>query len=169
MPSVLKLDTIKSTTGNEALTIHESGVPLLNVPAFHVTRITSVQNVTSSTTTKIEFNSTVFDTNSFWDGSNFRYTPQIAGYYYFFSTVYCQGTGITSIESFLYKNGSVAVSGPFIVSSSQNNLITAPVQSVIYLNGTSDYVEAYGFSNGTSPRFLNDAATLFSGYLVRAA
>lgn len=163
--SLLKVNTVETSllqnTGG-------TGSPAIReMPAFHVTRATSNQSVTSSSITKVQFNSVVFDTNSWWDQSNFRYTPQIAGYYYFFSTVYCQGSGITGIESFLYKNGTRTIDGPYIISASTTDLITAPVQGMLYLNGTTDYAEAYGLTNGTSPAFNSASGTLFSGFLVR--
>jgi len=162
-------------SGNTAISISPEGIatfaqpPLTAIPTFSINRSSSAQNITSGVATKVQLNNIVFDSNNYWDSQNHRYTPQIAGYYYFFGTVYIQGLSVTGIEAFIYKNGSVLSLGPYIISGSTSDLITASVQVVSYMNGTSDYVELYGLSNGTNPTFLNSPATFFSGFLVRAA
>jgi hypothetical protein len=46
----------------------------------------------------------------------------------------------------------------------------ALVISLIYFNGSTDYVELYGLIQATSPVFIDDyTAQTLSGYLARAA
>jgi hypothetical protein len=53
-------------------------------PAFRAFRNTSVQNVTGDTFTKVELNAETFDTDSCFDSTtNYRFTPNKAGYYKF--------------------------------------------------------------------------------------
>ena len=172
MASVIKVDTIKSTTGNTALTISESGVPLLNVPAFRA-YLSTTQSISNSTETKVNIDTKTgaefFDTNDWFDTTNKRYVPQIAGYYQVNGVVRCGGTSQTVQVAILYKNGT-----RYSIGETQRgaSLVQVVVSDVIYLNGTTDYVELYGYITATSPtfNFVDSSATcIFSGFLVRAA
>ena len=71
--------------GQGALTVQKDGVTqgvFGNQPAFSVYLSSNQTGVTNSTSTKIQFNTKVFDTNSNFDSStNYRFTPTVAGYY----------------------------------------------------------------------------------------
>ena len=78
-----------------------------NTPAFLVTR-SGNQSIADSTTTKIQWNSELFDTDNTFDSStNYRFTPGVAGKY-----ILAAGTRASSFETsekmqlFFYKNGS---------------------------------------------------------------
>ena len=175
MPSVLKLDTIKSTTGNEALTIHESGVPLLNVPAFRA-YLDADQSVTSNVETKVQINvktgTNFFDTHGWFDTTNNRYVPQIPGYYSFNGLLRIGGASQTVQAIYFYKNGTTYSVGT-INRVATSSSIHIGHSDVIYLNGTTDYVELYGLVTATSGTIFDFASTtatcFFSGFLVRAA
>jgi len=65
-----------------------------NMPAFLVYPSASSTNLTSSTWTKIVFNTEVFDTNNNFDSTtNYRFTPTVAGYYQINLQVYCSSSG----------------------------------------------------------------------------
>jgi hypothetical protein len=169
MASVLKVDTIKSLTGNEAMTITESGVPLLKVPAFHVKLGANQTGVTTTTDTKVRFDEVVFDTNNYWDAANYRYTPQIAGYYQFNASLWGISTSEARVWVGFWKNG--VDTGVRQDSQLAANTITLLIQStshLIYLNGSTDYVETYGYIIGTTNSF-GAGYTHFSGFLVRGA
>ena len=170
MASVIKVDTIKSTTGNTALTISESGVPQLNVPLFKAIP-TANQNITSAAWTKVTLDNVLYDTNGYFDGTtNYRYTPQIAGYYQFHGYIRNNSSGLTTVSIDIYKNGSSGQEYRVIVSTS--SAVGTTVTTVMYMNGTTDYVELYGNITGTSPYFqyvLDSSSSFFEGFLVRAA
>jgi hypothetical protein len=177
MASVLKVDTIKSLAGNEAITISESGVPQLNVPAFRA-YLSSDQSITSGVSTKVNINSVSgnigFDTNSWFDTTNKRYVPQIAGYYQITGTIRVTGSSITRVIALLFKNGVQYEQGMAVNPSSTTSAQHFMVSSIVYLNGTTDYVELWGTVIATSPAFdiatASEYATCFlSGFLVRAA
>ena len=104
----LKVGTLTTSSGSGNITIG-SGVTLLsNVPAFEV-ELTSDQTISDGTVTTIQFNSTLIDTGSFWDSTNYRWLPTVAGKYY----VYAQANlGSDTVDSVLAtilrldKNGS---------------------------------------------------------------
>ena len=143
-----------------------------NGPAFRV-RLFGDQTVTNGVTTKVTLNSEIFDTaNCFDSTTNYRFTPNVAGYYQFNVT---QGASASSSLNYNYilisKNGttdSIAIYGPYGNVASYGAL-----SALIYLNGTTDYVELYAQLSGSGTLQLvgSSAAigTYLSGSLVRAA
>jgi len=154
--------TLPAATG----TVQVSG----NMPAFSVYR-SSNQSFTSNTISKIQFNAELFDTaNCFDSTTNYRFTPNVAGYYQINAQSRIRGTSSDNKILYIYKNGSnYAAMDNFALSI---EYFAISFSQVIYFNGTTDYVEVYGFSNGSNTTFLGDATILFtsfSGSLVRAA
>jgi hypothetical protein len=145
-------------------------MPAISVPAFRVHTETS-QNVTSNVETKAVLDIKDFDTNNWFDTSTYRYTPQIAGYYSFTGMLRIAGTTLTSQSASLFKNGSRIFSSFNRVSSSTP--VHVVVTDLIYLNGSTDYVELYGISSGASGTSFNyadnSATSILSGFLVRTA
>lgn len=173
MASVIKVDTIKSLTGNEAITISESGVPQLNVPAFRALA-TADQAVTSGTVTQVNLPNVQFDTNGWFSTSTYRYTPQIAGYYFFRGLLAANGTSMTTVNSYIRKNGNPYSLTTSRLATSTNQYIE--VSTIVYLNGSTDYVDHAGLvgaSSGAeffvSPGNETWATSTLEGFLVRAA
>jgi len=150
--------TLPAATG----TVMVSG----NMPAFSAT-MSAAQSITTGVYTKVQFNTEDFDTNSNYDTTNYRFTPTVAGYYQINLSIYATGTSLIQINLGFYKNGSLvkgtAVFGPNVSS------VGGMTSSIIYCNGSTDYIEAYGLISGTSPIFQNGNFTFFNGSLVRAA
>ena len=176
MASVIKVDTIKSTTGNTALTISESGVPQLNVPAFRA-YLSSDQSVTSGANAKVQIDSVTgtnfFDTDGWFDTANNRYVPQTAGYYLINGTIrIAAASAITRWLASIYKTGAAYEQGNAVNNTSTTAPQGAVVSTLVYLNGSTDYVELYGQITATTPRYdysTDSATALLSGFLVRAA
>lgn len=128
-------------------------------------------SISSSTWTKITLNTTVFDTDSAFNTSLYRFQPLVAGYYQLsggWLTATVAGTG-SSCYSALYKNGSLFA---YLDAVFVNVYSTVrPNGSIIvYMNGSTDYVELYGYSSGFSTSATNGYPyTYFTGSLVRAA
>jgi hypothetical protein len=133
-------------------------------PAFSA-YASSNQSISSSTQTKITFDTEVFDTNSNFASS--RFTPTVAGYYQvtggFSST---QSGSISRIILSIYKNGSNIYT--------VNDLLVTGYRfsgtGLVYCNGSTDYIEMYVLMVGTSPVLeAGSANTFFNGSMVRAA
>jgi len=142
--------------------------PNLQGPAFRATA-TSSQTFTVNVLTKVAFNSSIFDTNSNYDPTtNYRFTPKIAGYYQVTGTVSAQTTsGLTAIQANIYKNGSnyeIGNSPP----ASTYAYPYAQVTSLVYMNGSTDYVECYGVATGASGT-VTCQGTYFQAVMVRGA
>jgi len=148
--------------------------PTAGAPAFSAYLNTS-QSVTNSTWTKIQMNAEVFDTaNCFDSTTNYRFTPNIAGYYQFNLVVDCSYAGTTQKNNVIaiYKNGSIHKKS--YIQTDGTSIYGSPSLSVIIsMNGSTDYVEAYGYiGGGTSPIFYGTASavdTYFTGVFVRSA
>ena len=138
-----------------------------NMPAFSA-YATSNQTVSDATITKITFDTEEFDTNSNFASS--RFTPTVAGYYQVNSTVNCSQTALIDFVIWIYKNGSQYKRGFGFGGTAQAKFI-APVSTLVYLNGTTDYVEVYLYSDGTGSATVNASSqdVWFNGCLVRAA
>jgi hypothetical protein len=152
------------TSGN--IQLQYNGVA---APAFSAYRSSSQQSVTTSTWTKAQLQSENFDTaNCFDSTTNYRFTPNVAGYYQINGSLYFTSSSTTRAISALYKNGSEYTIGNYMASFN-NTQGVALVNALIYLNGSTDYVELYGFIQGTSPTFVDNAACSLNGCLLRGA
>lgn len=141
-----------------------------NGPAFSAYN-SAQQNLTSGVYTKVTLDVEDYDTNSCFASS--RFTPNVAGYYQINAQVYGTGssTAVQTVLSVLYKNGAQLQGGSFGALNSSTNGISN-LSIVVYLNGTTDYVELYGYIFGTSPNVPASSgafSTRMSGYLVRGA
>ncbi len=155
--------TLPDNTGT-ILTTATAGVPV-NGPAFSAYGTTAQQNVTANVATKVQLNAEAFDTNGNYDPTtNYRFTPTVAGYYQINYAVYPYTT-ITHIIAYLYKNGaSITFNQAF------GGAASAVGSCLVYMNGTTDYLELYASVAGTTPAIFNRAdLTYLNGSLARSA
>ena len=137
-----------------------------NGPAFSAYS-TAGTTVPDATHTKITYDSEDFDTNSNFASS--RFTPTVAGYYQINANNRFGPMTVSSNFLSIYKNGSQLVRGSGTsLSSSGFNYPT--VSSIVYFNGTTDYIEIYSYQNSGSSQ-TTDYGTVykFSGALIRSA
>ena len=169
MPTVIDGDTGVSQVQNGVIVQADlaSGVAGTG-PAFSVTMGAS-QSIANNTFTKLNFNTEVFDTNSNYDTATYRFTPNIAGYYQISVTFAIDNSGTNFVQTAaIFKNGvsSTRMWG----AGSTGQYAGSTATGVVYLNGSTDYVEAYGFQNtGGSRTVLGGENSSFYGVLVRAA
>jgi hypothetical protein len=139
-------------------------------PAFSAYS-TATQTVTANTFTKLQANVKEFDTASCYDNTtNYRFTPNVAGYY----QVTCQvnpssTTSVTRTLPALYKNGTVFKYGVDVNTATAGR---SQVSALVYLNGTTDYIEYYFLLNGVGTLSVASGGAVdsfFQAALVRAA
>lgn len=141
-------------------------------PAFRAFRNTSTQNVTGDTFTKVELNGETFDTDSCFDSTtNYRFTPTKAGYYKFTGSVdgEVQVSSSTYGRAAIYKNGSAAALGVKVAGFQDEFL--SQVSDLIYMNGTTDYVELFGYirAGTVNENIINGTTiTYFEGVWIRS-
>lgn len=130
-----------STFGSD---INVTGNVVTDAPAFSAYQ--SNQTITSQTWTKLQFDDEVFDTANCYDTTNYRFTPNIAGYY----QVNCAckiDSGNTRALGLIYKNGSILHR---LFDADEDYLRVASGSALVYLNGSTDYIEIYAYRDGTS-------------------
>ena len=130
----------------------------------------SNHSMPATTLTKVLFQTEEFDVSDWYDTTNSRFTPQLAGIYCFTA----QWTSISGMPNgqwqvHIYKNGSsqkVSVISPQNASN-DNTLMT---NALINLNGITDYVEAYGYNPSGSAITTRNSQneTFFQGHYVGA-
>jgi hypothetical protein len=106
-------------------------------PAFSA-YVGTNQTIAATTYTKGNFDTEVFDTDSCYDTTNKRFTPNKAGKYFVNATTDINATGTTEVR--LYKNGSVVAS--FFYKSQGAEEITNGGY-LVDMNGTTDYLEVF--------------------------
>jgi len=139
-----------------------------NGPAFSA-YMSSNAAFTSTSTTKVTLDTEVFDTANCFSSS--RFTPNVAGYYLINGKIRVTGTGCTASVN-IYKNGAQNIIGSYITPT--GSVVFSVVSTVLYLNGSTDYVELFGYGDTTSGsptfQFIAIGNTCeMSGSLVRAA
>jgi hypothetical protein len=118
-------------------------------PAFRAFRSTSVQSIASTTNVKVQLNAETFDTDGCFDSTtNYRFTPTTAGYYLITANIGLINGGSGYGTAFIYKNGSRVSAGrvQIWIADAKNPQCT----DIIYLNGSSDYIELYTLNNSAT-------------------
>ena len=167
--SVLKLNQIQTASGVIMANLNSSGanvgIQLASnlAPAFFA-NMGSSQTLNTTSYTKLQINTEVFDTNGNYDSTtNYRFTPTVAGYYFVSMQAFWISTSV-SPSTAVYKNGSL------YSSRYDQGTFTNLMQShtvLLYLNGSSDYIEMYGqISSGSTAL---GTGTSFQAFLARSA
>jgi hypothetical protein len=144
-------DTINVPSG---VTIANSGTATgfggANTPAFEAYLSTN-QTFSDSSYAKVNFNTEIYDTDSDYDNSsNYRFTPTTAGKYLVYSTIVMYASGLTYAALNFYKNGSLHKECDLEVDAGTEQRVVISSSTVIDFNGSSDYVEIYGYLDSTS-------------------
>ena len=146
-----------------AITLHGTRTDntdlLTSRPSFMARLSADQTGVSSSTYTKVAFATEVWDTDSKYDVSNYRFTPTVAGYYAFNIGARCNSSTTNLIA--LYKNGSIFVRGTG-TGQQQTQLSTMAVADA------DDYFEAFVFTTGTQVTNNSDD-TYFQAHYIRSA
>ena len=151
--------TLTSTSAN-------AGIQMATwvAPAFSAYQ--SVAQTLTGSFGKVSFQTEEFDTANCFDSvTNYRFTPNVAGYYQFNGQLTSTATGYT-LGAF-YKNG--------VFSKSWNNSNAGgPTASVcgsalIFMNGTTDYAEVYAATTAAGIQSVGSANNFFQAFLARSA
>jgi hypothetical protein len=156
------------TSGAVTLSLDSAAV---TGPAFRAYRGTSSQSFSANTWSKAQLNAETFDTASCFDSTtNYRFTPNKAGYYQFNAAPNIQRSGTGLLYGAIYKNGSgVSVTG-FNIGSADT--FSPVLMDIIYMNGTTDYVEMYVYDQAATSRTIVYSTvgdiSYFSGTWIRS-
>ena len=150
-----------------------AGIGGVNTPAFRA-YISADQTLTTATITKAQFNTEVFDTDNCYDTSTYRFTPNVAGKYFFYTSMMLESLTPTRIEyahAFIYKNGSEEQVRTAVYSADNISWQTGgDIGTIVDMNGSSDYVEAFARIHVFSGTTKIDAGTkhqsIFGAYKI---
>ena len=168
--------TIQAPTGStdRVLTLpDEAGTVLTSAssvtpsagPSFRV-YATSGTSLGSATATKVLFAGEEWDTDSCYDTTTSRFTPNVAGYYQINASVnFDNSTNQPYGLLYIYKNGSQIRQGSSY-SSGANSPIGV-ISSVVELNGSTDYIEIYAIVPSAITTTSGTIYSDFSGFLAR--
>jgi hypothetical protein len=128
-------------------------------PAFQA-YLGSNQSGADSVAMKLNIDTEVFDSDSWYSTTNYRFTPQKAGYYNF--TI--RGSSPIIHTIYIYKNATTQYN-----AIGYNNSQSFPGSSMVYMNGISDYVELWGLVQTAASTFTaGQSNTSFEGFWVRS-
>ena len=157
------ISTLPVTGGYTATLPAATGTVMVsgNMPAFSA-YLNAAQNVTTNTWTKVLLDTELFDTNSNFASS--RFTPTVAGYYQINSGI-LPNTSTSFSYAAIYKNGA-----QYSVIGINSTYASVGVSTLVYLNGSTDYIELYVYFVGTTPQIATSSPyTYMTGCLNRNA
>lgn len=126
------------------------------------------QSLAAATWTKVQLQTKDFDlTNAFDNVTNFRFQPTMAGYYQvnFNASV---NVGGNAVSSCLYKNSGLYRIGSQVLSSGAQQP-TSSGSFLVYLNGTSDYIELYIWCSSAQNTLGGGATSIQAHYISNGA
>jgi len=116
--------------------------------AFWVNKNGNAQTVSTGVTTLLTWSTEIFDTDN--EFASNRFTPQKAGYYQVNLATQCSTVPLNGFcQAILYKNGSIEVLNS-VNSPVLNDEVFTEVSSVIFMNGSTDYIEGYVYSDSAT-------------------
>ena len=124
-----------------------SGIGGANTPAFAATQANT--GFSAGGDSKMAYATEIFDTDNCYDNStNYRFTPTTAGKYFVFANIaFDSDSAYARHQIKIYKNGShharsqTKLTGNYFANSDT----ALNIHYVVDMNGSSDYLEIYGF------------------------
>jgi hypothetical protein len=152
-----------------AMTIDNAGkvaFPATPVPAFWAILTPASQGIGSLNAWGIPVLTKQFDTNNCFQSG--RFTPTVEGYYQVNASCnFTAASGLVGLAVRIVKSGNPLSRSYAMSATPVDGGIS--VSSLIYMNGTTDWIELQGLvTAGVTPAF-SPLTTAFSASLVRAA
>ena len=168
-----------STNTNRTLTLPDNTGTLLSTgstfagtgPAFSAYPNTN-HAITNGGYAQIQNNTEEFDTASRYNNTGatvggipaYSFLPNVEGYYQVSAAAY-PFTSTTATNISIYKNGTT-----FKTTSNLASTSSCSISTLIYFNGSTDYISAYVYVSGATPLITGLATlTFFQAAFVRAA
>jgi len=125
--------------------VKTTGVGGTNTPAFHSYLASNQTSIAGSQNVKVSIATEVLDTDNNF-ASN-RFTPTTAGKYFIYGNLVAEfdTDKLFQIQAQIFKNGSSVVKTDGDYDDDNSSKLHAYVSTIVDMNGSSDYVEFYGF------------------------
>jgi hypothetical protein len=119
----------------------------IKLPVVRVSR-TITQGLTCNINQPVFYNVETQDPLDVFNPASGKFTPNIPGWYLLTARDNVAGTSITSVYMYFYLNGSpISMNAGAIVNSTG---ATGVLEDIVYLNGTTDYIQVYVQVNAAS-------------------
>ena len=132
------------TAGTSALEVNSGGFLLPKKPILFSVDATDIDQTASANQTKLEWENVRVDTGGYWDSTNHRYQPSVAGWYLFGGVVrFAAPTTNSFVAVNIRKNGTgryATIQIQFNSDVITNSSYPLP-STFIELNGSTDYVD----------------------------
>jgi hypothetical protein len=156
---------------SQVLTV-SSGVPSWATPAgssgpsFGVYGSAAQTGISNATFTKVALNTELWDTDSCYDTSTYRFTPNKAGYYQINANIQTVMSPVDLAVVTIYKNGA-----EYTRVHRRDGVVNSSACSatLVYLNGTTDYIEFFAYIASTTTRNIElDSGAATTGVWIRS-
>ena len=139
--------TITIGASGESVTVPNGSLTGQNYPAFRA-YVNGTTTISDNVFTKIQFNTEVYDTDNTYDPTtNYRFTPNVAGKYFVYSSLIVESDTTRRIEYVnytIYKNGNeIYRVVPVYSADNISWQTTGVIANTVEMNGTTDYLEMY--------------------------
>jgi hypothetical protein len=134
-----------------------------DTPAFSAYN-NAATSLTQNVYTKIAFQVEEYDTANCYDNvTNYRFTPTVAGYYLVIGSFQVATTS-GGMKLALYKNGSSYK----LLGQAEPSTGFTYGSCIVYLNGSSDYIELYALQNqATQNTVVSSGVVFFQAAMIR--
>ena len=182
MASILNVDKVRATgSTTDGITVSSTGLvqtPNDNKGLFMVGLNSIMTGIPRNVTTVVQLTREDFDKDNYFNTSNYRYTPTVAGTYFFQGQITFQSVGAGDniyAQTSVYKNGTnVGVTSVIAIQQGSGNDTSVLCNGYIDMNGSSDYVDLrgyiYNYTDAASTNKFTGASTnnmtYLSGYRV---
>lgn len=169
--STLTLGDTNATTLalNSSITTLPSS--LKNQGSFSAYNNTSGRTISNQAWTKMQADTELFDTDSWYDGANSKFQPLSAGKYFIYVSVQfsCTANSMRDVRVGIWKSGTTYSTKiqRDMGSPMTSDIWSVSMSEIIDMNGSTDYVEGYGyvdFTSGTPSFDTSKGRCVIQGY-----
>jgi hypothetical protein len=122
------------------------------------------QLLPAATATKIHLQAKEWDTAIRFDNIvNYRFTPDISGYYQVSGRV-AVATTATTVYLWIYRNGTEHRA----LGSQAPNITAISGSAIVFLNGLNDYIELFAYSLVAQNTAIGPGTTYFQAAMIRS-
>ena len=163
-------DQIIKTNGSGALAF--ASIPAGGAAAGNMFRakMSGGYNTSNNTQGEIVFQSEDFDLGGAYNHTNGRFTPNITGYYHIDASLqFSNAQSNYNFRSSIYKNNSeYAFNNMWNDGSNGEN--NCRIASIVYANGSSDYISIFGWQNSGGGITINAGnGSYFNAFFLRTS
>ena len=176
--SKILVDTIDTRSGTSTLTLGSSNAGTIALgsgdvqsnflqPSF-LAYVGTGQNVSNSTQTLVQFNTELYDTNSNYDTSTYKFTPSVAGKYFFTCKIRYEVGSISGFQIRIEKNETTSgYTFPNVLyyNARVENYDTQILSGILEANGSTDNFRVRASQDsGGSVNISASFGSFFSAY-----